>query len=100
MRSVRAVGAENTPALATMKRSMTAGQNTTSALSSKPAETAKLAERLAANSSALARAVLAGAALPTTSRANAAASAGTTLLCQCPLARATSGLTLGMYTEW
>ena len=99
VRRVRAVGAEKARELTTMKRSMTGGQKTTSARSSTPAPRAKQASRLAANSNALARAVLAGAAWATTWRAKAAASAGTMSLCHASMARATSGLTLCIYTE-
>ena len=77
VRSVRAVGAEKARALATMKRSMTVGQKTTSGRSSRPTSRLKPAARLAANNRALARALLGGAARATTSRAKAAASSGT-----------------------
>jgi hypothetical protein len=89
VRNVRAVGAENLRPLATMKRSMTAGPKTTSARSSRPVPAAKLAARLAANNSALARALVAGAARATTSRVKPAASAGTMSLCQRAMTEAT-----------
>jgi hypothetical protein len=55
-----------------MKRSMTEGENTTSARSSRPLARAKPASLLAANIRALARPGLGGAVLATTSRAKAA----------------------------
>jgi len=73
---------------------MTGGQKTTSGRSSRPAATAKLAARLAANSSALARPRLAGPAELTTWRANTAASAGTIWLCQRAITAVTSSSTV------
>jgi hypothetical protein len=82
VRSVRRVGAETARSLETMKRSMTGGQKTTSGRSSRPAAAAKPASLLAANSHALARSLVAGAAWATTARAKRAASTGTQRLCQ------------------
>jgi hypothetical protein len=77
-----------------MRRASTQG------LFSRPTDIAKAAALLAAYSSALARAVLAGRAAATACLANATASGGTNGPCQASMVRAvSSSVTLCIYTE-